>query len=308
MPKNIILILAAVYCLLLFSEIVVRILIKYKPARNFSELKARVHSWWIMAAIFTIALIVHKNVSIVFLAIVSFLALKEYFTLVPTRRADRRVIFWAYLTIPLQYYFAGISWYGMFLIFIPVYMFLAIPIRMIIAGETKSFLKSVGIIHWGLMSTVYCLSHATFLLNLPLNINPVAGGAGLLLFLVLMTQLNDVAQYFFGKLFGKHKVVPTISPGKTMEGLLGGIVATTCLSVLIAPYLTPLTTMRAAFVGLILSLSGFIGDVNMSAIKRDIGVKDSGTLIPGHGGILDRIDSLLYTAPLFFHYIYYFYV
>ena len=243
--------------------------------------------------------------SLVFFALVSFLALKEYFSLIPTRRADRRVLFWAYLTIPLQYIWIAKAWYGMFIIFVPVYAFLFLPMRMVIIGETRNFLRAVGTLHWGLMTTVFSISHVAFLLVLPPEKNPAAAGAGLILFLVFLTQFNDVGQYIWGKMLGRHKVVPKVSPNKTWEGLIGGVATTTVLAALLASWLTPLDLKEAIFAGLLIGLSGFVGDVTISALKRDVGAKDSGSLLPGHGGILDRIDSLTYTAPLFFHFVYY---
>jgi phosphatidate cytidylyltransferase len=157
------------------------------------------------------------------------------------------------------------------------------------------------------MITVFSISHAAYLLALPVEQNPQAGGAGLLFYLVFLTQFNDVAQFTCGKLLGRHPVVPKVSPKKTREGLLGGVLTTTLAAWLIAPYLTPLSYEWALGAGLLIGIGGFIGDVVISAIKRDIGIKDSGTMIPGHGGIMDRIDSLTFTAPLFFHYIYYIY-
>jgi phosphatidate cytidylyltransferase len=260
-----------------------------------------------MVTIFTLAMLLSKRVSLVFFAIISFLSLKEYFSMIQTRRTDRRVLFWAYLSIPIQYYWIATEWYGMFIIFIPVYVFLFLPFRMIIQGDTKSFLSAAGTLHWGMMMLVFGISHIAYLLVLPsidgLNIS----GAELVLYLVFLTQFNDVSQYIWGKLFGKHKIVPKVSPNKTWQGFIGGIVTTTFLAYLVAPYLTPLSTQHAILSGLLISTTGFIGDVTISAVKRDIGVKDSGGLIPGHGGILDRIDSLTYTGPLFFHFIYYLY-
>jgi phosphatidate cytidylyltransferase len=257
-----------------------------------------------MVVIFTFAIAVSQTLSIIFLAFISFLAFKEFLSMIPTRRADRRVIFWAFLAIPAQFYWAAVGWYGMFIIFIPVYMFLLIPSRMVLAGETEGFLKAAGTLHWGLMTTVFSLSHAAYLLALPSDIN-AAGGAGLLFFLVFLTQFNDVAQYTWGKLFGKHPVVPKVSPKKTKQGLAGGLATTLLASWAIAPYLTPLSHLEALMAGVLIGLGGFLGDVVISAIKRDIGVKDSGNLIPGHGGIMDRVDSLTFTAPLFFHFLYY---
>jgi phosphatidate cytidylyltransferase len=139
---------------------------------------------------------------------------------------------------------------------------------------------------------------------LPATVSPV-GGAGLLLFLVVLTELNDVLQYIWGKSLGRRKVAPTVSPGKTWGGLAGGIGSTMLLAWIAAPWLTPFNDTEALAAGLLIGMFGFIGDITLSAVKRDIGIKDSGQLIPGHGGILDRVDSLTYTAPLFFHYLYF---
>jgi phosphatidate cytidylyltransferase len=196
-------------------------------------------------------------------------------------------------------------WYGMFIVFIPVYAFLLLPMRMVLIGETEGFLRAAGTLHWGLMATVFSLSHVAFLLVLPQRINPPGGGAALVLYLVFLTQFNDVAQYLWGRTLGRHKVIPKVSPNKTVEGLLGGLLTTVLLAWLLAPWFTPFSTVEALAAGVIIGLGGFVGDVVISALKRDLGIKDSGTLLPGHGGILDRIDSLSYTAPLFFHYVWY---
>lgn len=300
--------LISLWSLLLIATVAVFLVAKLKPAKDYTELKQRTVSWWFMIAAFSFALIASKTVAICFLGFVSFLALKEFFSMIPTRRADRIVLLMAYLSIPLQYYWAGMEWYGMFIIFIPVYMFLFIGFMMIITQKTEGFLKAAGTIHWGLMTCVFSLSHAAFLLTLPdKTAQNDAGGAGLLFFLIFLTQFNDVAQYVWGKLFGKHKILPVVSPKKTWEGLIGGIITTSAVAVLIAPYITPFPVFYALVAGFIISAFGFIGDVCISAVKRDIGVKDFGSLIPGHGGIMDRIDSLTFTAPLFFHFTWYYF-
>ena len=296
--------LVAVYALLVFASLLVGFL-RRRGQGDHTELGQRIRSWWIMVGVFSVAILVNRTVSIVFLALVAFLAFKEYLAMVTTRRADRRVVFWAFLAIPVQFYWVAIGWYGMFIVFIPVFMFLLLPARMVLIGDTKGFLKAVGTLHWGLMTTVFSISHAAYLLVLPAAVNPHAGGAGLLFFLIFLTQFNDVAQFTWGKLFGRHKVVPSVSPNKTVEGLLGGVATTALLGWAIAPYLTPLGMPMSLLAGTMIGLAGFVGDVVISAVKRDIGVKDSGRLIPGHGGIMDRIDSLTFTAPLFFHFIYY---
>ncbi len=305
--NNVLSMLGAIYAMLIIANLSTFLLKQTKPELSIEELSLRIKSWWVMVIIFTIALVFNRNVSIGFFALVSFLALKEFFSIIPTRRADRRVLFWAYLAIPLQYYWIAKEWYGMFIIFIPIYVFLFLPFRMIMIGETKNFLKAVGTIHWGLMTMVFSISHLAFLLVLPSANSFTVGGVGLVLFLVFLTQFNDVAQYIWGKMLGKHKIIPKVSPNKTWQGFIGGVVTTTLIAMAIANLLTPFRIEMAIFAGLIISISGFVGDVTISAIKRDTGIKDSGNLLPGHGGILDRIDSLTYSAPLFFHFVYYFY-
>src|SRR4029078_3939956 len=193
-------------------------------------------------------------------------------------------------------------------------MFLFIAMRMVLLGETSGFLRAVGTLHWGLMTMLFSLSHVAYLLTLrqPVSVAPttrLTGGAlagpALVLYLVFLTQFNDVAQFLFGKTFGRHPVVPKVSPKKTWEGLLGGAATTVVLAVLLAPVLTPLRQYEAVAAGVMIGLGGFLGDIVISALKRDLGIKDSGTLLPGHGGILDRVDSPTFTAPLFFHYVSY---
>ena len=308
LPMPVLYTLAGIYGLLLISSGIAALLTWRQPQKDHDELNQRIQSWWVMVTVFTLALVLNRTVSMLFFALISFLALREYLSLIPTRLADRRVLLWAYLAIVVQYFWIYIGWYGMFLIFIPIYMFLLLPMCMVLLGDTKGFLNAIGTLHWGLMLTVYTLSHLPYLLQLPSEVNPLAGEGGLLVYLLLLTALNDIAQYCWGKLLGKHKVVPSVSPGKTMEGLLGGMAVTTAVAIALAPVLTPFSLLHATGLGLLLSLTGFIGDITLSALKRDLGIKNSGTLLPGHGGILDRIDSLTYTAPLFFHFTVYFYL
>lgn len=296
----------AVLGLLVIGSIIRIFLQTLHPDKNYTELKLRIQSWWWMIGILFIMLIISKQVAIIFFGFISFLALKEFLSIVPTRQADRKVIFWAYVSIPVQYYWVSIGWYGMYLIFIPVYMFLYLPMRMVLIGETKGFIRAAGIIHWSVMLTVFCLSHIAYLLTLPV-INAKAGSLGPVLFLLFMTQFNDVSQYICGKILGRHKIISKVSPSKTWEGFLGGIIIVTISSAYVAPLLTPLSFKHGLVIGAIIAITGFIGDVVISSVKRDLQIKDSGNLIPGHGGILDRLDSLTYTAPLFFHYLYYFY-
>ncbi|MDH5657194.1 MAG: phosphatidate cytidylyltransferase [Spirochaetia bacterium] len=306
-PQTVLYSLSGIFIILIAATGIIALLKMLKPGGDVSELISRVQSWWVMVFIFTAALVISKAISIIFFAFLSFLALKEYFSIIPTRRTDRGVLFWAYLTIPVQYYWIYQEWYGMFIIFIPVYAFLFLPMRMLLTGETKDFLRSAGILHWGVMTAVFSIGHLGYLLILPSDNNPAAGGAGLVLYLVFLTQFNDVLQFVWGKMLGRHKIVPAISPKKTWEGFLGGVLTTTLLAYFIHSYLTPFNVKEALFSGFFIAAGGFVGDIIISAIKRDLGIKDSGSILPGHGGILDRIDSLFFTTPLFFHFTYYLY-
>jgi phosphatidate cytidylyltransferase len=308
LPEVVVWALACIFALLVIATAAVWLLGRLRPAADWTELRQRVRTWWIMAVVFALAMALSRRFSLLFFALVSFLALKEYLSLIPTRRADRSVLFWAYLTIPIQYLWIDMRWYGMFIVFIPVFAFLLLPMRMVLIGETEGFLRAAGSLQWGLMATVFCLSHVAFLLVLPQRLNVHGGGGpGLVLYLVFLTQFNDVAQYLWGRTLGRHKVIPKVSPGKTVEGLLGGLATTIVLACVLAPWLTPFDPAAALTAGVIIGLGGFVGDVVISALKRDLHIKDSGTLLPGHGGILDRIDSLCYTAPLFFHFVWYLY-
>jgi phosphatidate cytidylyltransferase len=304
-PDNVRFALLAILAVLMLASIAVAAMARARPENDYTELKLRVQTWWYIIAVFCAAIAFDRTVSVCVLGFVSFLAFKEFLSLIPTRRADHRVLFWAYLAIPIQYYWVATAWYGMFIIFIPVFAFLFLAMRMVLIGETQGFLRAAGTLHWGLMTTVFGLSHMAYLMALPGAGNPNGGGDALLLYLVLLTEVNDIAQYISGKAFGHHKVIPKVSPRKTVEGLAGGVLTTTLLAYVLAPWLTPLTTLESLGAGLIIGLFGFVGDVTVSAVKRDIGVKDSGSMLPGHGGILDRLDSLTYTAPLFLHYVRY---
>jgi len=279
---------------------------KPEAQATIANLNARIGAWWIMSAIFALTLVIGRIGSLVLFGLMSLLALREYVTLLPTRRADHRTLFWAFFIFtPLQYFLIGIQWYGMFAILIPVYAFLFVPTRLAIAGDTEAFLERASTIQWGLMICVYCLSYTPALLML--KIPSYGRPAKLMLYLVLVDQLSDVLQYVWGKLLGRHKIAPVVSPNKTWEGFIGGVVTASAIGTALW-WMTPFTPAVAAAVSLTITLMGFAGGLTMSAIKRDRGVKDYGTLIKGHGGILDRMDSMCFAAPIFFHIVRYFYV
>jgi phosphatidate cytidylyltransferase len=268
------------------------------------NLNARIKAWWGMVAVFAVAFAFGKGVTLILFALTSFYCLREFISLTPTRPSDHRAIAAAfYLFIPLQYWLIWTSWLSMLTIAIPVYAFLLLPVLSVIRGETEDFLLRTAKIQWGLMLTVFCISHAPALLIL--NI-PDYQNVYLLFFLITVVQLSDVFQYVFGKLFGRRKIAPNVSPSKTLGGLLGGGLAATAIGAGLF-WITPFTPLQAAGMGLVIVLAGFLGGLVLSAVKRSLGAKDWGTMIEGHGGALDRMDSVTFAAPLFFHLVNYFY-
>lgn len=265
-----------------------------------ANLDARVRAWWVMVIIFTAALFTGGLGSVVLFGLTSFFALREFITLTPTRRSDHRALFWVFFIItPLQYFLVAKQWYGLFAIMIPVFGFLFIPIRNAIVGDPGAFLERTARIQWALMVCVYCVSHAPALLMLRIP-GYEGANARLLLFFVLVVQISDVLQYVWGKLFGRRKIAPVLSPNKTWEGFIGGVLSASAIGGALW-WATPFNPWQAAAMSLAITLMGFFGGLVMSAIKRDRGVKDYGALIEGHGGIMDRIDSLCFAAPVFFH-------
>jgi phosphatidate cytidylyltransferase len=302
--KEVLSIIFLILALLITATLLFFIWGKIKPGADLQELKMRTRSWWAMAGIFIFATVIHPVVSFIAFGLLSFAAMRELVSISKNvRPEDRRVVIWCYLAIPVQYFAAYKGWFNLFIIFIPVIMHAWIPFMLVIRGFTSEIGRSMGVLPTQMMLTIFSISHLAYLLSLPQIDGFNAGGRGLLLFVVFLTEMNDVFQFIWGKLLGRHKVIPKISPNKTWEGLVGGIITTTLVGYLLR-FLTPLSGIESLIVSALIGFSGFVGDVIVSAVKRDIGLKDTGTLIPGHGGLLDRIDSLSITAPVFFYIVY----
>lgn len=275
-----------------------------EPHAVIDNLNARVNAWWVMVLVIGLAFVFGRGGVIVLFFFISFYALREFTTLVDTRRGDHGAIAAAFfVALPLQYAYLWTGWYGMYSIFIPVYAFLLLPILSALGSDTRRFLERAAQVQWGLMISVFCISHVPALVTLEI---PGYAGRNLLLvaFLVIVVQGSDVLQYVWGKLCGRHKVAPELSPSKTWEGLVGGVLSATALGAVLY-WITPFTPLQAAAMAFVMCLMGFLGGLVMSAIKRDRGVKDWGTLIEGHGGMLDRLDSVIFAAPVFFHFVRY---
>jgi phosphatidate cytidylyltransferase len=273
---------------------------KGQPHPTIDNLNARIKAWWVMVLVISLAFVFGKPGVILLFAFMSFFALREFLTLTYTRSSDYFALAMAFFfVLPAQYVLVYFGWYGLYSIFIPVYVCLLLPILEVLAGDITRFLERTSKIQWGLMICVYCISHVPALLTLDI---PGYEDRDLLLiaFLVIVVQSSDVLQYVWGKLFGKHKLAPAVSPSKTVEGLVGGVLSATALGAALW-WITPFNPWQSALMAFAINVMGFFGGLVMSAIKRDRGVKDWGHMIEGHGGMLDRLDSVVFAAPIFFH-------
>jgi phosphatidate cytidylyltransferase len=273
---------------------------------SIENLIARIRSWWIMIVIGGGALLAGRTAILLLFGFISFLTLREFVTQVPVRRADHSALFVCFfLALPVQYALIGIGWYGLFSIWIPVYCFLALAVVAALFTDTERFLDRTAATQWGLILCVYCISHVPALMTLRIpgyeNRAPL-----LMVFVVLIAQVSDILQYVWGKLIGRHKILPVLSPSKTVEGLVGGILSATAVGALLWR-ITPFAPSQAGLMAFLIAVLGFLGGMVMSAIKRDRGIKDWSHLIEGHGGMLDRMDSLCFSAPVFFHLTRYFF-
>lgn len=306
MTEKMIILIGGVFALLLVASAIGSALSRRAPSETVVNLNARIKAWWAMVAVFSVAFLVGKELTIALFALTSFYALREFLSITPTRPEDHRAVAVAfYLFIPLQYWLIWDGWQTLFSILIPVWAFLLLPVLAVLKGETEDFLARTARIQWALMLTVFCISHAPALLILRI---PGFEGQNFLLlfFLITVVQLSDVLQYVFGKLFGRHKIAPRVSPAKTWEGLIGGGLSATAVGATLW-WITPFAPWQAALMALAIVLAGFAGGLVLSAVKRSLGAKDWGTMIEGHGGALDRMDSVSFAAPVFFHLSNYFF-
>lgn len=298
-------------------------IIRWGIQRHRSEEAASIHlrslaTWWIIVVTVTVAILLGRTAAIVLLTIVSGLALREFAAL--SRRlspaeadppaesnppADAERYLWraAQGLLVLAYVAVWLGWRELFAGGLPVAAVIVFGSIRLFSGPPGGFAFSVAHATWGLMLTVYCLAHAVLLFGPSTGSETIATAGGWFAFLLILTESSDIAQALVGRRFGRRKMIPWVSPGKTWEGFLGGVLAALLLAVLLAPWLTSLDAAEAALGGLVIAVFGFLGDVNLSALKRNAGVKDSSQLLPGQGGMLDRVDSLTFSAPAFYYYV-----
>jgi phosphatidate cytidylyltransferase len=273
---------------------------RHAPSPVIENLQSRIRAWWVMIAVLGLAFAAGQGAVILLFAFLSFNALREFLTLTRRNRADH----WAlaasfFLVLPIQYLSIWQGWYGFYAIFIPVYASLGLPILAVLRQRTDHYLTRIAETQWALMISVYCVSHVPALLFLDIP-GYEARNILLIVFLILVVQASDVLQYVWGKLYGRHKIAPGVSPSKTWEGFLGGVLSASLLGAALH-WIVPFGPLEAFIMSLTITMMGFFGGLVMSAIKRDRGVKDWGHMIEGHGGFLDRLDSVVFAAPIFFH-------
>lgn len=299
--QKLVLVFGGIVALLALASLIGWVLQRRKGRTEVvANLNARVRAWWGMVAVLAVCFWLGPVANLVVFAFISFFALREFITLTPTRPGDHLPLVVAfYVLIPVQYWLIGIDWYGMFSIFLPVYAFLALPALAVFGGDTEQFLERTTKIQWGVMIAIYCISHAPALLILDLR-GYEGQGPLLLLYLMLVVQISDVLQYVFGKLFGRRKLAPTVSPSKTVEGLVGGGLAAVGIGTALW-WITPFTPLQSALMSTLIVICGALGGLALSAVKRSLGAKDWGHMIEGHGGMMDRMDSVIFAAPIFFH-------
>jgi phosphatidate cytidylyltransferase len=265
---------------------------------------SRLRGWWILCTVLAAAFWLGTTATVVLFGLVSFWALREFITLTPTRKGDHRALFWVFFAFtPLHYVLVGLNRYDIFSVFLPVYATLFVLARVAFAGDYKRFLERTAKIQAGLVVCVYCLSFAPALLelSLPGGGDDRGGNFRLLFFLILLVQFADCMQYVWSRMLGQRLVAPAVSSNRTWEGLLGSATSTALLAAVLWWAAPPFELWQATLAGFVVAVMGFAGGMTMSAIKRDRGVKDYGTLVVGHGGVLDRVDSMCFAAPVFYH-------
>jgi phosphatidate cytidylyltransferase len=308
-----------------FAALVTGSVIRFVSLRNADEKLRRkrfasLRTWWMVALAVAAALLAGRVGVCTLLAAVGILAFREYVTMLGLHESERPAIFAACLIVLINYLLILFNRADAFLIFVPLASLATLAVVQLVQGKAKGYIRTTGALFWGLIVLGYGMSHAAYLFILPASSTGPAGPAGWFLFLLILTEADDIFQAIIGRTFGankRHLIAPVVSPNKTWEGLLGGMLVTMALAVLLAPWLTtlkntpgPLALSEAwqpwvgpALIGILITVAGYFGDINMSAVKRDSGVKDSSKMLPGMGGLNDRVDSLTFTAPAFVYFL-----
>lgn len=263
-------------------------------------------SWLIMVPVFFAAMILGRAAIIAGVTLLGIFGFKEY-----ARATGLYRDWWYTISVYLGIVAVGVAtlvanpsggqpgWYGLFMA-LPVFVVAALMLIPILSNRAKGQVQALSLSIMGFIYIGWMFGHLGYLANVP-------NAYGYLLYLVFAVELNDIAAFTCGRLFGKRKLRDRVSPGKTLEGALGALAFSMVLPWLCHFSFPHFGTVQLLLTGLIVGIGGQLGDLAISVIKRDLGVKDMGALIPGHGGVLDRVDSLIYTAPLFLHMVGFYY-
>jgi phosphatidate cytidylyltransferase len=309
----------------IFASLVAGSISRFIALRNAEEKKRRqrlasLRTWWMLATFVSAGLLAGRLGICLLLTAASCVAWFEITGMFGARSEDRLAIRAGYGLIVINYLLILLGSISLFSVFLPLGSLIALAVLLLIKDKPLGYIRSAGGLLWGMLFLGYGVSHAALLMILPTSSAGPLGPAGWFLFLVILTETDDIFQAIVGRLFGAHKrhrIIPTISPNKTWEGFFGGMLVIVVLAPVIAPWLTTLGQQAGPFglpealrpfvapifAAILISFAGFFGDINMSAIKRDSGVKDSSNLLPGIGGVIDRVDSLSMTAPVLVYFL-----
>ncbi|TFY96371.1 phosphatidate cytidylyltransferase [Ramlibacter humi] len=259
---------------------------------------------WFMVIVFWIGWAMGNTMATVLFALIAFFALREFITLSPTRRADHRSLVLAFFVVlPVQFWLAATRHFDLFTVFIPVYVFLAIPLASALGGDTKGFLERNAKLQWGIMVCVYGMSHVPALLLLDFRQPGYVGkGAFLVFFLVFVVQTCMLVQHLLTRRLRKPPSLPEVSKSFSWSTWALGMVVGSLLGGLLS-FITPFKAGQALAMAFIACAAGSLGHLVMKALKRDRGVPAWGhrASVTGANGLLDRVDALCFGAPIFFH-------
>lgn len=289
--------------ILFFSSASIFVLRKLRPQNEtFKKVTMIIRSWWAIIGTVLLSFAFGKWGILLLFFLLSVFLVKEYLS-VSRVNIKKEMSFALFAMIAGQYAMLAFDQFRGFQIWIPMMSLWIIP-GLIIFRALIQNMDLIFAVSFGLSMTIFYLSHLPGLYvfhdKLGFSENQILYS---MMTLLLLTWGNDVFQFLSGKMFGRWKIVPEVSPNKTLAGFIGGIVCSSVVSVLIFPTFLEMSFLQSLILGGVLSVTGMFGDLFFSAVKRNMGTKDFSDLLPGHGGLLDRIDSLIFTAPVFFHLI-----
>jgi len=276
--------------------------------RSIDAFNSRLEAWWFFGAVMALGFLA-PGLTVLLFGLLAFWALREFVTLTPTRIGDHRALFWVFFFFtPMQFLLVYFDNYGLYSVLIPVYAFLFIAARAALSGDYDRFLERIAKIQCSLMICVFCLSFAPALLYLKVReVSDESAPARTLFFFVTMVLASDLLQWAWSQIYSQHVIAPAIDSSRSWEGVLVGSACTALLGTALA-WAAPFTYWwQTAAMSFLISLTAAAGVLTMAAVKRDRGDLASGAFVEGHGGVLSRIDSLCFAAPVFYHFTRYFF-